>query len=105
EQYCLPASAIITILGNLIENAFDAFSAMPAGGGHQVDVSIRESAGGLLLSVDDNGPGMPPELGAHIFEQGAPTKGGGRGTGLFLVKRITDAFHGGARVESTQGVG
>ena len=105
EPYCLPASAIITILGNLIENAFDAFSAMPAGGGHQVDVSIRESAGGLLLSVDDNGPGMPPELAAHIFEQGATTKGEGRGTGLFLVKRITDAFHGEARVESTQGVG
>lgn len=105
EPYCLPASAIITILGNLIENAFDAFSAMPAGGGHQVDVSIRESAGGLLLSVDDNGPGMPPELAARIFEPGATTKGEGRGTGLFLVKRITDAFHGEARVESTQGVG
>ena len=59
----------------------------------------------MLLSVDDNGPGMPPELAEHIFERGITTKGDGHGTGLFLVSRIVEAYHGEVRVESTQGVG
>ena len=101
----LPPAAIITILGNLIENAFDAFRNMPAGGQHQVDVSIREEGPVLLLSVDDNGPGMAPDLAEHIFERGVTTKGSGHGTGLFLVRRTVDTFQGEVRVESTQGVG
>ena len=105
EQDSPPASAIITVLGNLIENAFEAFRAAPAGGGHEVEVSVRESERGLILSVDDNGPGMPQELAARIFERGVTTKGDGHGTGLFLVRRIVDAFHGEIRVESAQGVG
>ena len=105
EPDCLPASALITILGNLIENAFDAFGGMGADGQHQVDVSIREEAGALLLSVDDNGPGMPPELTGRIFARGATTKGEGRGTGLYLVRRTVQAYQGEIRVESTQGVG
>ena len=105
EPVCLPASAIITVLGNLIENAFDAFRQVASGVSRQVDVSIRESEQGMLLSVDDNGPGMPPELAEHIFERGITTKGDGHGTGLFLVSRIVEAYHGEVRVESTQGVG
>ena len=105
EPDCLPASALITILGNLIENAFEAFAAAPPHAGSEVDISIREDAAGLLLSVDDNGPGMPPELAQRIFEPGVTTKGDGHGTGLALVRRITAAYHGEVRVESTQGVG
>ena len=49
EPDCLPASALITILGNLIENAFEAFAAAPPHAGNEVDISIREDAAGLLL--------------------------------------------------------
>lgn len=101
----LPTAGLITILGNLIGNALDAFSNAPSGGLHEVDVTIRESDCGLILSVDDNGPGMPPELREHIFERGVTTKGGSHGTGLFLVKSVVDAYNGEIRVESTQGVG
>ena len=105
EPACLPASALITVLGNLIENAFDAFRRMPAASGYEVDVSVRESGDGLLMSVDDNGPGMPPELAEHVFERGITTKGEGHGTGLYLVHSIVEAYHGEVRVESAQGVG
>lgn len=101
----LPSSGLITILGNLIGNALDAFSNSPSGGLHQVDVTIRESDRGLILSVDDNGPGMPAELRDHIFERGVTTKGGSHGTGLFLVRRVVEAYNGEIRVESTPGVG
>ena len=102
---CLPASAMITVLGNLIENSFDAFGKSPAAPLHEVAVAILESDRGLILSVDDNACGMPEEVREHLFERGATSKGEGHGTGLFLVKRIVDAYGGEIRVESTQGVG
>ena len=101
----LPTAGLITILGNLIGNALDAFSNAPSGVLHEVDVTIRESERGLILSVDDNGPGIPPDLREHMFERGVTTKGGSHGTGLFLVKSVVDAYNGEIRVESTQGVG
>lgn len=103
-QY-LPASALITILGNLIENAFDAMRDAPADLPSEVTVSIREGEHALLLSVDDTGPGMAAEVRKHIFERGYSTKGEGRGTGLALVHELIEAYHGTIRVESELGIG
>lgn len=105
DTHYLPASGMITILGNLIENAFDAFGNAPADSLHEIGVSVRESERGLILSVDDNACGMTEEIRAHIFERGSTSKGEGHGTGLFLVKSVVDAYGGEIRVESTQGVG
>lgn len=105
DTHYLPASGMITILGNLIENAFDAFGNAPSDTLHEIDVSVRESERGLILSVDDNACGMPEEIREHIFERGSTSKGEGHGTGLFLVKSVVDAYGGEIRVESTQGVG
>lgn len=101
----LPPSSLITLLGNLIENAFDAFKNTPSDTLHEIDVSLREGERGLILSVDDNACGIPEEMLEHIFERGKTTKGIGHGTGLFLVKQIVDANGGEIRVESTPGVG
>lgn len=101
----LPLSGLITVLGNLIENAFDALQGAPSDVPSEVTVSIREGARGLLLSVDDTGPGMTQEVQQHIFERGFSTKGEGRGTGLSLVKDTLDAYNGTIRVESEPGVG
>ena len=101
----LSPSSLITILGNLIENAFDSFRKAPADTLHEIDVSLREGDQGLILSVDDNACGIPEEMLEHIFERGKTTKGIGHGTGLFLVKQIVDANGGEIRVESTPGVG
>lgn len=105
DNVYLPAPAMITVLGNLIENAFDAFANSPAAPLHAVDVAIHESARGLIVSVDDNACGMTEEVREHLFERGTTSKGEGHGTGLFLVKRIVDAYGGEIRVESTRGVG
>ena len=101
----LPLSGLITVLGNLIENAFDALQGAPSDVPSEVTVSIREGARGLLLSVDDTGPGMTQEGQQHIFARGFSTKGEGRGTGLSLVKDTLDAYNGTIRVESEPGVG
>ena len=105
DPRCLPAPAMITVLGNLIENAFDAFAQTPGRALHEVSVSVREGEQGLILSVDDNACGMGDEVRRHLFERGATSKGEGHGTGLYLVKQIVDAYHGDIRVESTRGVG
>lgn len=103
-QY-MPVSGLITVLGNLIENAFDAMRTAPADVPSEVTVSIREGKRGLLLSVDDTGPGIPPEIRDQIFQRGFSTKGDGRGTGLALVRDVIEAYHGTIRVESEPGVG
>ena len=105
DPRCLPAPAMITVLGNLIENAFDAFAQTPGRALHEVSVSVREGEQGLILSVDDNACGMSDEVRRHLFARGATSKGEGHGTGLYLVKQIVDAYHGDIRVESTRGVG
>jgi signal transduction histidine kinase len=47
-----------------------------------------------MLSVRDNGPGIPPDLAAEIFLPFFTTKTGGTGVGLSLARRIVTA-HGG----------
>ena len=116
EGRYLPASSLITILGNLIENAFDALRNAPETAQKEVTVSIREGEHGMLISVDDSGAkvfisvkdqgiGIPAKSLDRIFERGFSTKGEGRGTGLSLVKETVDAFHGTIRVESEPGIG
>ena len=49
----------------------------------------------LLVQISDNGPGIPEDLQAEIFEPFVTTKAGGGGLGLSLVSKIV-ADHGGA---------
>ena len=95
----LPSGVLVTILGNLIENATECLDRS-----HQkqreITVSIREKQNNLLLCVEDTGPGILPELLPHIFDPGFSTKGEGHGTGLSRVKELTDLYHGKTRVES-----
>ncbi len=65
-QY-LPASSLITILGNLTENAFDALRSAPENAQKEVTVSIREGEHGMLLSVDDSGAGHAPQARPYFF--------------------------------------
>ena len=76
DTHYLPASGMITVLGNLIENAFDAFGNSPSDTLHEVGVSIRESDRGLILSVDDNACGHDRRnTRAHFLSGAAPPKG------------------------------
>ena len=102
---CLPTDAMISVLGNLIENAFDSFKNVADGAVREVEVCIQEEAQGLLICVEDTGCGIPPKVQQRMFEQGFSTKGQGRGTGLALVQSIVQAYGGDVRVESVVGLG
>jgi two-component system, NtrC family, sensor histidine kinase HydH len=92
------AGQICQVLLNLFLNALDV---VPRGGcvwvtveGPPAGTGINGSGGWLTLRVCDNGPGLPADLGARIFEPFVGTKPSGIGLGLSICRRIVES-HGG----------
>jgi signal transduction histidine kinase len=86
---------------NLIENAIDAI-----GGQGPVVIRTRHDSACVIVEVEDQGPGIPPELVSRIFDPFYTTKEPGKGTGLGLdsVRRIVeDGHHGEVSVDSRPG--
>ncbi|WP_023586478.1 sensor histidine kinase [Streptomyces thermolilacinus] len=90
----LAARDLVTILGNLIDNAVEAAQ---GSAGSRVTVTLRTTGGELLLRVADTGPGVPPADAEDVFTRGWSTRGPGRGIGLPLVRQA--ARRAGGRVE------
>ncbi|AJP03886.1 histidine kinase [Streptomyces cyaneogriseus subsp. noncyanogenus] len=106
----LPARDLVTILGNLIDNALDAAQGSERA---RVTVTACTRAGAeLVLRVADTGTGVDPALAELVFQRGFTTKPAGpdgRGLGLALVRQavhrhegtlsVTEAAEGGAVFE------
>ena len=96
------ATDVITLLGNLIDNAVD----VSVGSATALVTVHIDDADGLVISVADSGPGVPEHLREAIFARGVTSKpdvAGGRGIGLALVRLVTTQ-HGGT-VEVVDGPG
>lgn len=97
--------ALTTILGNLIDNAFDALTGSP--GPRRVVVSVIESPEQLTARVTDNGPGVESSDIPRIFENGYTTKRGTlqrhHGLGLSLVHRTVTKLGGTVEVSCDHG--
>ena len=95
------------VLANLIDNAIK----YGAANGHVVVSGHALEDGRIELSVRDDGPGIPAEAKARIFERfyrvdkARSREQGGTGLGLAIVKNIIQAHGGEVRVESTPGAG
>ncbi|OIK23140.1 sensor histidine kinase [Streptomyces malaysiense] len=90
-----PARDLVTVLGNLIDNAVDAAQGSARA---RVTVTACASAAELVLRVADTGPGVDPGHADLVFQRGFTTKPagpGGRGLGLALVRQAVTR-HGGA---------
>ena len=88
------ATDVITLVGNLIDNAVDVSEGTPTA----AVVVHLEDDDGLTITVTDSGPGVPEQLRESIFARGVTSKSdvpGGRGIGLALVRLVT-AQHGGS---------
>ncbi|WP_315971313.1 sensor histidine kinase [Paenibacillus sp. N3.4] len=95
---------IVVILGNLIENAFDALKDKE--GKREVFISIEQDDEVLSMMVEDNGIGMNEETRQHIFERGFSTKSTeNRGIGLYLIQNIVNKCGAHLEVESELGAG
>jgi two-component system NtrC family sensor kinase len=100
------ADRLVQMLSNLVINAADATSGLPAHAG-RIAITTRQADGGVELRVEDNGCGLSPDVVARAFEPLFTTKPAGRGTGLGLpLCRTVVASHGGRiRLEPLPGGG
>ncbi|MFI9052117.1 sensor histidine kinase [Streptomyces sp. NPDC053427] len=99
---------LVTVLGNLIDNAVDAAAAHPAAKPF-AEVGMWAEPGATVLSVADNGPGVPTALRAAVFRDGWSTKKApphrGRGVGLTLVHGVARRYGGSVRLTERPGGG
>lgn len=110
EEGILPEAAepsvsreLVTIVGNLLENAIEAprSEGMPK----EVHLSFTYQNERLVIEVRDNGTGISGESLDKMYEQGYSTKAGDRGVGLYLVRRSVDRLGGSVRLRhNTEGV-
>ncbi|MDC0771089.1 sensor histidine kinase [Streptomyces sp. HD] len=104
----LPARDLVTILGNLIDNAVDA--AQGSVGARVTVTAYAEGreGGELVLRVSDTGAGVGPALAEAVFQRGFSTKPagpGGRGLGLALVRQAAVRHQGVLSVTEADGGG
>ena len=83
---------LIQVIHNLVQNAQDAV-ADQTNGLVTLTTFIRATDGSgseVVLRVDDNGPGIPPEMMSRVFEPYVTSKAKGSGLGLAIVKKIAE---------------
>jgi CitB family two-component system sensor histidine kinase MalK len=96
------AHDIVTILGNLLENAVEAIG---DGVRREILVALDYDSDWLGITVADTGPGIRAEHLALLFDRGFSTKGGDRGYGLFHAAQRVAALGGQLAAEPREGGG
>lgn len=95
--------ALRRIIANLIDNALKY--------GYAAHVSLRDEAGHLVLTVDDEGPGIPSDQRKAMLEPftrldaSRNRRTGGAGLGLAVVRTLVEAHNGGIEIADTPGGG
>ncbi len=87
-----------TTLEVLLDNALEAVRGEER---PEIGISGRREGQRVLLTVTDNGAGIPPEDWERVFERGFSSKGEGRGLGLFHVRQSLARFSAKVRVQSS----
>ncbi|MEU2556618.1 ATP-binding protein [Streptomyces sp. NPDC003388] len=98
----LSARDLVTILGNLIDNAVDAAQGST---GARVTVTAYAEGAELVLRVSDTGAGVDPAHADLVFQRGYSTKPagpGGRGLGLALVRQAVTRHEGALAVAEAE---
>jgi two-component system, CitB family, sensor kinase len=101
SDLAIEPSAVVTMVGNLVDNAMDA--AAETEPPHRVAIRVVADRERFRLTVDDSGPGLSPAEAEQAFRRGWSTKGTtgdlGRGIGLALVVQAVRSHHGAISVD------
>nr|WP_286200878.1 ATP-binding protein [[Clostridium] symbiosum] len=107
SELILPQDALITIIGNLLENAIEELNSCK-----NQDNELKEITLGIycrpdcnIITCEDTGGGISQELLEHIFEKGISSKGETRGTGLYLLRQIAEEYNGDIAIDTEKGEG
>ncbi len=112
----LTTTELITIIGNLFENAIEAVNSQLPNNPRNITIQITEDETGLLIMFSDTGVGMTDDVIKHIFEEGFSTKNSqedsegqeghsGRGFGMNLVQKLVERNRGTIEIDSDPGFG
>lgn len=93
---------LITIIGNLIDNALEAVENSSS---KRIEVQLDYLDEILTFEVKDTGMGMSEQMQNNIFQKGFSTKGEDRGLGLYLVKERLEKLAGELEISSIEGQG
>lgn len=103
------ADDLVSLVGNLVDNALEVVEGRPRSAERAVAVSVRTADGEVVLQVADSGPGVPADTARELFTFGFSTRatagGRPRGIGLALVDRISRRLGGGVAVSPRDGGG
>lgn len=95
---------LVTVIGNLLENAIEALSdkkdSKPI-----IEFAVFDESKQIMISVRDNGKGIPDDLRKKIFQKGFSTKNCGKscGYGLYSIRMMVEALKGDILLESVPG--
>ena len=111
-EVAVPSEALVTIAGNLIDNALDAMNMnLNNDRPRELQFGVFTKAGEagqvgqLLMTVRDTGCGIPDKIKDKIFEKGFSTKGSGRGVGMYYTKQLVESLGGTISFESEEDIG
>lgn len=107
QDLLLPKEEMITVIGNLLENAVEELSSPENETREVKEIKLSICCRGdfNMIVCEDTGRGIPAELTGRMFEKGVSTKGENRGFGLFLVSRIAEKNGGDCTVDTEEGEG
>ena len=101
----LPREQLVSILGNLIDNALEA-TRQHTGPGGEVRLSMTDLGNDLIFEIEDQGAGISHKQQNLIFEKGFTSKTEqGHGIGLYLVKKLLLSMAGTITLEPTENQG
>lgn len=93
---------LIRVVTNLVKNSIHSVEQKQPED-PRIDVSVHKEKGNVIITVTDNGIGVPEENRAFIFEPQFTTKSSGMGLGLGMVKNIVETYGGNIVLESATG--
>jgi signal transduction histidine kinase len=93
------------VILNLIINAIEAMSGVSEGSRELLIGTGQDVSGGVLVTVQDSGPGLNPESVDRLFDAFYTTKPSGMGMGLSICRSIVDAHGGRIWASRTAGPG
>ncbi|HET7449261.1 MAG TPA: HAMP domain-containing sensor histidine kinase [Gaiellaceae bacterium] len=91
---------VLQVVGNLLSNAFHA---TPDGG--RISLELAQRNGTVRVAVEDNGPGIAPEMRERLFRPFVSQSGTGTGLGLAIAKELSAMLGGSLDLQSEVGRG